>query len=173
MTNIAPIQPELTSSISLLYKPMQWEISEIQMEKESANYGACIFKINNLNVLFRVAKVTPTKPGLFVTLWKRPCAKLPIVPYGISDRIDFYVISACSGRNFGQFIFPQSILLQQKIMSDDKQIGKLGIRVYPPSELKLNASAQRTQKWQKQYFLAMDEGQGIDFINASSLYLLK
>jgi hypothetical protein len=38
------------------------------MEAESAEYGAYTFELNDLSVRFRVAKITPTKIGQFVTL---------------------------------------------------------------------------------------------------------
>jgi hypothetical protein len=41
------------------------------LERESLEYAACSFKLNSMSVKFRVAKITPTKIGQFVTLWKR------------------------------------------------------------------------------------------------------
>ena len=38
---------------------------------ESAEYGACSFKLNGKTIQFRVSKITPTKTGQFVTIWKR------------------------------------------------------------------------------------------------------
>jgi len=40
------------------------------MEK-SVEYEACIFRLNDFFVRFGVSKITPTKIGQFVTLWKR------------------------------------------------------------------------------------------------------
>lgn len=37
--------------------------SEPVMESESIAYGAYMFKLNSMNVRFRVAKITPTKIG--------------------------------------------------------------------------------------------------------------
>ena len=48
---------------------------------------------------FVVAKITPTKIGQFVTLWKRS-GKLPIQPFDLS--IDFVVVSVRKGDLFGR-----------------------------------------------------------------------
>lgn len=61
------------------------------MESESIAYGAYMFKLNSMNVRFRVAKITPTKIGQFVTLWKR-IGNGSIQPYDIVDSIDFFIV---------------------------------------------------------------------------------
>lgn len=55
----------------LIYDPCQFECSDLMLETESLEYAACSFKLNSMSVKFRVAKITPTKIGQFVTLWKR------------------------------------------------------------------------------------------------------
>lgn len=59
---------ELVASINLIYDPCQFKYSKPIPERESAEYGAYIFQLNSANVRFRVAKITPTKIGQFVTL---------------------------------------------------------------------------------------------------------
>jgi hypothetical protein len=122
------------------------------MEPESSEYSACTFELNDLSIRFRVAKITPTKAGQFVTLWKR-LGNGPIQPFDASDHIDFFVISAAKDNQSGQFIFPKSALKKQGVLSIDEKGGKRAIRVYPPWDKNLNPQAQKTQKWQLEYFL--------------------
>ncbi len=51
----------------------------IVQDNESQEYGASTFEMNNKIIKFRVAKITPTKVGQFVTFWKR-IADGPITP---------------------------------------------------------------------------------------------
>ncbi len=57
------IHQDLISLKKLIYDPCQFKCSNPVAEIESAEYGAYIFKLNFLNVKFRVAKITPTKIG--------------------------------------------------------------------------------------------------------------
>ena len=54
-----------------VYIPNGFKCSEPIMDAESAEYGACTFTLNDLSIRFRIAKITPTKVGQFVTLWER------------------------------------------------------------------------------------------------------
>lgn len=153
----------------LLYKPLNFICSSVEIESEGSAYGACVFKLNNLNIRFRVAKITPTKTGQFVTLWKRMGAG-PIQPYDALDQVDFFVISVRNKNNFGQFIFPKSILVKKNIFSKNGKGGKRGIRIYPSWDKDLNSQAQKTQAWQLDYFLNMSINHSIDYVRASFLY---
>lgn len=159
--------------IDLLYAPCQFHYSGFQPEPEGAQYSAGTFTLNNLSVVFRVAKITPKKTGQFVTLWQRGINGA-IRPYNMNDNIDLLVVSTCDGNNGGQFIFSKSALLKHKIICDNKNnAGKLAMRVYPPWSISLNTQATKTQNWQLEYFLALPENQEIDYVRAKRLYNLK
>ncbi|MBW4360409.1 MepB family protein [Flavobacterium taihuense] len=132
-----------------------FEITQPVLEPESAEYGACTFTLNNLKIRFRTAKITPTKTGQFVTLWKR-INQGPIQPFDSFDPIDLFIISTRKDNQFGLFIFPKSILITKEIISDKKE-GKRAIRVYPPWDSTTSKQAQKTQKWQLDYFLEIQE----------------
>lgn len=119
---------------------------------ESAEYGAYTFTLYGKSVLYRVAKITPTKTGQFVTVWKRNDQGIT-VPYHMSDNIDLFIISTRSADNIGLFIFPKEVLLQQGIISGHLIEGKRGIRVYPPWDVAASKQAQKTQQWQTAFFL--------------------
>ncbi|MFV8467273.1 MepB family protein [Flavobacterium sp. LB1P62] len=165
-----PIQNILLETKTLIFEPCGFELTNVVLEKESKDYSAYQFELNALKTLFRVAKTTPTKVGQFVTLWKR-IVKGPIQPFDLSDDIDLFVINTRSGDYFGQFVFPKSVLSQQGILSTDLKEGKRAIRVYPPWDITTNKQAQKTQKWQLDYFLEIPLDKPIDSERAKFLYL--
>jgi hypothetical protein len=163
------IHSDLVGALELVYKPANILCTEIQPESESVEYGAHSFKLNNCNIRFRVAKITPTKVGQFVTLWKR-VVNGPIQPYDIADSVDLFVISVRKDSNLGQFVFPKSVLYEQGIVSSDGQGGKRAIRVYPPWDAELNTQAKKTQKWQLKYFLDLSLNKPINQTQFKLLY---
>lgn len=163
------IHKDLIETKKLVYDSCKFIISEPLLEPESAEYGAFVFKLNGSNVRFRVAKITPTKIGQFVTLWKRS-ASGPIQPFDASDPIDFFVISVRSGENFGQFVFPKSILCEKNVFSVNSKGGKRAIRAYPPWDKTTNKQAKKTQGWQTKYFLEIPKNRPIDHARANLLY---
>ncbi len=143
-----------------------------QAESESAEYGACQLTINKRKIIFRVAKTTPTKSGQFVTIWKR-MDNGPIQPFDISDDFDLMVISTRKDNLLGQFVFPKSVLLTKGIISGNNKDGKRGIRVYPPWEAALNKQAEKTKKWQADYFLRIQDDEELNKERALMLYQTK
>lgn len=160
---------DLLATIDLVYNPCKFIYSKPIAEDESVEYGAYSFEINGLNIKFRVAKITPTKIGQFVTLWKR-VGKGPIQPYDSSDLLNFIIVCTRNDKNFGQFVFPKSALINQNIFSVEGKGGKRGIRVYPPWDKAVNRQAQKTQKWQLSYFLDTPLNSSIDYERAKILY---
>lgn len=155
------IHKDLLETKEQLYDACVLECTQPIPEAESADYGAYTFNINKRAVVYRVAKITPTKVGQFVTLWKRS-PKGPIAPFEITDDIDLFIVSTRNGSHFGQFIFPKSILHQKGILSDDKKEGKRAIRVYPPWDSTTSKKAQKTQQWQLDYFVALPSDKPVD-----------
>ncbi|MDM5176799.1 MepB family protein [Massilia sp. DJPM01] len=129
---------------------MAW--SAPQHEAESAEYAASSFAVEGMQVRFRVAKITPTKVGQFVTLWKR-LGSGPIQPFDETDPVDLFVVSTRDGERIGQFVFPRAVLAARDIVARAGQGGKRAIRVYPPWVLTASKQAHATQRWQLQYFL--------------------
>ena len=156
---------KLEETSKLVFEKLDLQISNLHIEKESQDYFAAQFELNNLKIIFREAKITPTKIGQFVTLWKRIDEK-PIQPFSTSDDFDLVIINTNTPINSGQFIFPKSILEQKGYLQSQSKKGKLGFRVYTSWDETLNKQAQQTQKWQLNYFLEIP----IDFAKAKSLY---
>lgn len=150
-----------------VYEKYGLEISNIQQDHESKAYGACQFRLNGKVVLYRNAKITPKKLGQFVTFWKRK-ENGPIEPFRDADPIDFYVVTVISKKQFGQFVFPKSILIKKGIISTQQKEGKRAFRVYPKWDNVKSTVAQKTQKWQLDFFYEINDH--IDFDKVSCLY---
>ncbi|GJM07075.1 MAG: hypothetical protein DHS20C10_08090 [marine bacterium B5-7] len=155
----------------MVYDRCHMTCSPMLPERESVEYGACSFELNDLKVRFRVGKVTPTKIGQFVTVWKR-VGRGPIQPYDASDAVDFFVITTKVDDKLGQFVFPKAILIEKDIFSVDEKGGKRGFRVYPPWDKAENKQAKKTQEWQLNYFLDMSQDGELDKARVSKLYTL-
>lgn len=132
------------------------EIVNLKQNLESKEYGACSFTLNGKSIQFRVSKITPTKIGQFVTIWKRNKEGIT-EPYDSSDQLDFIIIYSESGENAGYFLFPIAVLIEKGIISDKNKQGKRGIRVYPPWDIAVNKQAQKTQSWQTNYFVSIEK----------------
>ena len=165
------IHPDLLAAQQLVYEPNGLFCNAIVEEAESKEYGACTFVMNHKSITFRVAKITPTKIGQFVTLWKR-IGRGPIMPYDTTDLIDLFVVSVRNGAHFGQFIFPKEVLWQKGFVSKDGKGGKRAMRVYPPWDITDNKQAIKTQKWQVPYFFEILTNGQTDVSRIQKLFLL-
>ncbi len=167
----AAVHEDLAIALNRIYTPCGFDWTSPLAEPESAEYGAYRFAVNGRSALFRVAKITPTKTGQFVTLWKRS-SNGPIEPYSISDPIDLVIISVKEGNKFGQFIFPKAVLVQKGIVSSATKAGKRAIRVYPPWSQTNSKQAQQTQHWQLEFFLEINKDGSLDIKRAQQLFNL-
>jgi len=146
-----------------VYQRYGWECKNVIKDRESHKYGACSFDINNHHIIFRVGNITPTKVGQFVTLWKR-IGTGPILPYDLTDAVDFFLIMVRSDNNFGIFVFPKSVLYEKGIISKDGKGGKRAMRIYPTWDVANNPQAKKSQAWQLHYFYEINN------FDDSSLY---
>ena len=139
-----------------VYEKCGLKISKFQTETESKEYNACRFELNGLKIISRNSKITPKKVGQFVTFWKRN-GNGPIEPFEEKDQIDFYVVNVRTENEFGQFVFPKSVLIKKGIISTDKKEGKRAFRVYSSWDNANNKQAERTQKWQLDFFYEIND----------------
>jgi hypothetical protein len=168
MTNNSLFFKDLDFLHRELYSPCSFICSEAFEEAESIEYGAGRLKLSGTTIKQRTAKITPTKIGQFVTLWKRN-SRGETQPHEETDEFDFFVINVKSGEQFGQFIFPKSALVEQGIVISSKHKGKRGIRVYPPWDKPISKQAMKTQSWQLKYFLEVNKT-NLDLYLAKKLY---
>lgn len=163
------IHPDLIAAQKFAYEPSALKSSKLIKEAESEEYGAFEFEMNNRFIKFRVAKITPTKIGQFVTLWKR-IEMGPILPYDLKDPVDLFVVSVRNSEHFGQFVFPKTILCEKGIVSKEGKGGKRAMRVYPPWDITDNGQAKKTQAWQHIYFFEIHLDGCIDSDRVQKLF---
>ncbi|MBO6183540.1 MAG: MepB family protein [Chryseobacterium sp.] len=138
---------------TLLFSNLGLVISNLHQEQESKEYFGCNFQLNSFQIKFRKAKVTPTKVGQFVTLWKRNPISKETEPFTSEDPSDFYLILTETSDNFGFFLFTKDVLIKNQILSTDFKDGKRGFRIYPNWDIPQNKQATKTQNWQNQFFI--------------------
>lgn len=129
-------------------------IENIQQDLECEAYFGFNFKLKNWNVKFRKAKITPKKIGQFVTLWRRN-SQGETEAFNVNDDFQFYIIMTEDTHQLGFFIFPNSVLEKQNILSNAVKDGKRGFRVYSVWDSPDNKQALKTQSWQQQFFIDM------------------
>jgi hypothetical protein len=156
----------------LVFRPCKIDLNNLKADNESKDYEAHNFQLNEKKVKFRSAKVTPTKMGHFVSIWKRNAIGIT-EPFDISDDFEFYIIATRQNEKFGLFIFPKKILLENRILSDAKKVGKRGFRVYPNWVITENRQARKSQLWQTKYFLEIKLYSHVDLGFAKKLLNLK
>jgi hypothetical protein len=163
------VHSDLWAAQKIAYNPSGFICENFVKETESEEYGACTFKMNNLYIKFRVGKITPTKIGQFVTLWKR-IGDGPIQPHDLADSIDFFVVSVRCLEHFGQFVFPKAVLYEQGVVSKEGKGGKRAMRVYPSWDVTDNRQAKKTQAWQLKYFFKINPHEIIDIDKVQKLF---
>jgi hypothetical protein len=162
MATETSLYTELRVVKELVYDKCGFVLTNLKLNSESVEYGACSFRLDGQRIEHRVSKITPTKTGQFVTIWKRNINGIT-EPFDILDDIDFVVITSKSEANIGQFIFPKSVLADKGIISQNGKGGKRGIRVYPSWDTATNRQAEKTQGWQMKYFMRIKNDNSVDF----------
>lgn len=153
-----------------VYDKCDFKISNFNLEPESKEYDACQFELNGLNIISRSSKITPKKVGQFVTFWKRN-EDGPIAPFNENDPMDLFIVNVRTDTQFGQFVFPKSVLIRKGIISTENKEGKRAFRVYPSWELTKNKRAKRTQSWQLDFFYEI--GEEVDLKKVEGMYNCK
>lgn len=162
--------PDLLLSKESIFDRADLQMTSFQKENESEEYSAFRFQLNNKNICYREAKITPTKTGQFVTLWKRNQSGI-IEPFDYSDTIDFVIVTVRKDQNWGQFIFPKRTLLEKGIFSTQNKEGIRATRVYPPWDETTSKQAQKTQKWQLDYFFNFSDQSKIDLEELRKVFI--
>lgn len=153
-----------------VYDLCSMSFSNLLLEKESKSYSGCSYTLDNIKIISRTAKITPTKTGQFVTFWKRNGEGVT-EPYSEFDAFDFLVINVFKDDNLGQFVFPKSVLISKGILSSiHKKEGKRGFRIYAPWDIVTSKQALKTQQWQCEYFLEIPLNRVVNKSRVQELY---
>lgn len=142
-----------------LFSKLNITINSAAVEVDNDAYGGELLETSRGAMRLRTGKVTPTKPGFFVTVWRRAEGG-KTEPFPSDSGVNFLVITVQDQQGSGMFIFPTTALVIHGIVSVNGNGGKRGFRLYPPWLLNLNPTAARSQKWQTKFFV--DETAGLD-----------
>lgn len=153
---------ELSRIEDVIFKTLQLNLSNIETDLECEEYFGYNFSLTTLKIKFRKAKITPTKNGQFVTLWRRN-SEGKTEPFNASDNFDFYIIAAEKDTQFGFFIFPKKVLVEKQILTINQKEGKRGFRVYPNWDEPESKQAEKTKSWQTKYFIDITNHNETDF----------
>lgn len=162
--------PDLLLSKENIFDKAALQMTSLKKENESEEYSAFRFDLDNKNICYREAKITPTKTGQFVTLWKRNQSGT-IEPFDYSDNIDFVIVTVRKDQNWGQFIFPKKTLLEKGIFSTERKEGIRATRVYPAWDQTTSKQAQKTQKWQLDHFFNFSDQSKIDLEKLKKVFI--
>lgn len=140
-----------------ILKGTGYSISTIISDNECTGYSGCSFTAGDIRFIFRKAKITPKKNGQFVTLWKRNISSKKTEPFNGEDPFDFCIIITEWHNLFGFFLFPKTILCENKIITTPSATGKMAFRVYPVWDNPGSLQAEKTQRWQTAFFISFSD----------------
>ncbi|MFD2829695.1 MepB family protein [Corticicoccus populi] len=140
----------------LLKNMNELELTDLALENQNRPYEGASFWVNNIHFRSRMAKLTPKKPGYFVTLWEKG-SDGKNQPFKYEECPDKIIISIIDGNLNGQFIFNKDILLEKGVLRSEDTEGKMAVRVYPSWISDLNPSASKTKEWQNEYFVDLTD----------------
>ncbi|MGM7775419.1 MepB family protein [Arthrobacter sp. KNU-44] len=119
----------------------------LQVEEQNSDYESGVARIGNEQWRIRTARITPTKPGAFVAVWKRGEGG-STRPFTAEESMSGLLVFVEEQERFGVFQFTKPHLISFGYVSSDLHPGKRGFRVYPEWCSGLNPQASRTQRAQ-------------------------
>lgn len=143
------------------YLPLGFSVDFIQLESQNEEYDGLCFKLEGRSVRYRTAKTTPKKVGQFVAFWEKNVENKNEA-FKAEESPDYLIITVYDNHQWGQFIFPKEILIKKNIYQTLGNKGRMAMRLYPDWLTELNATAKKTQAWQKEYFINQTGGVNSD-----------
>jgi len=128
----------------------------VQPEDQNSDYESGIALVSGQWWRIRAARITPTKPGAFVAVWKRDehGATRPFTAGESLAGLLVFVEDRVEGEErFGMFRFTPEQLVSLGYVSSSSKAGKRGFRVYPSWCTGLKSQALRTQRGQAAAFV--------------------
>ncbi|GGJ35295.1 MepB family protein [Paenarthrobacter histidinolovorans] len=132
----------------------------VHAEEQNSDYESGVALIAGEQWRIRTARITPTKPGAFVAVWKRD-DNGSTRPFTVEESLSGLLVfvedrgeDRAGGRErFGAFRFTPEQLISLGYVSSGPRSGKRGFRVYPSWCTDLNPQALRTQRGQAAAFV--------------------
>ncbi|MGO1673848.1 MAG: MepB family protein [Canibacter sp.] len=129
---------------------------EVVPEEQSSDYESGMVALDSGIWRIRTARITPTKPGAFVAVWRRSSSGTT-EPFDSADDCEGLMVFVSEAGRFGVFAFTREHLTTLGIVQSSLTQGKRGFRVYPSWSTNLNAQAVRTQRAQANAFTDLTE----------------
>ena len=134
-------------------------VGAVTAEEQNSDYESGLARIGEELWRIRTARVTPTKPGAFVALWRRNAIgetePFPASETAVAGALIFVSEHHDGTGRTGVFRFTRDHLSALGVLSSPARPGKRGFRVYPPWAQELNRQAARTQAAQAAAFVAI------------------
>ncbi|WP_456503414.1 MepB family protein [Arthrobacter sp. UYCu723] len=123
----------------------------VHAEEQNSEYESGMALIGKDWWRIRTARITPTKPGAFVAVWKRD-ENGSTRPFTTDEATTGLLVFVEDGQRFGVFRFTSTHLKALGYVTSESHPGKRGFRVYPSWCANLNPRASRTQRAQAAAF---------------------
>lgn len=130
--------------------------SEVMSEEQQSDYQAGISEIDGQLWRIRTARITPTKSGGFVAIWRRDTTGTT-APYESEEGFQGVMVFIAEADHFGVFRFTQQHLEHLGVFASASAPGKRGFRVYPSWTTGLKGQAKKSQEAQLPAFTAFGE----------------
>lgn len=131
----------------------------VESEEQNSDYESGIALIGTQRWRIRTARITPTKSGAFVAVWKRG-EDGATRPFTADEAMSGLLVFVEEEERFGVFRFTPACLISLGYLSSELHPGKRGFRVYPSWCYGLNPQASRTQRAQAAAFEELRYGGG-------------
>ncbi|MEQ4566446.1 MepB family protein [Paenarthrobacter sp. CAP02] len=126
----------------------------IQAEEQNSDYESGVVLFGKEWWRIRTARITPTKQGAFVAVWKRDGGG-STRPFTAGESLSGLMVFVEERGRFGVFRFSPSYLISLGYVTSEFHPGKRGFRVYPAWCSDLNPQASRTQRAQASAFVEL------------------
>lgn len=127
----------------------------IQIEEQNSDYESGVALIGKEQWRIRTARITPTKSGAFVAVWKRDEGG-STRPFTADESMSGLLVFVEEQERFGVFQFTPAYLISLRYVSSELHPGKRGFRLYPAWCTNLNPQAIRTQRAQAAAFTELN-----------------
>lgn len=131
------------------------DLASVEPEEQNGDYESGLVVLSGQRWRLRAARLTPTKPGAFVAVWRRS-AQGNTEPFPADEAVaGLAVFVSEEDQRRGVFWFTAEHLRELGVTSSHRHPGKRGFRVYPAWCTGLNRQASRTQAAQSAAFVQL------------------
>lgn len=123
-------------------------------EEQQSDYEAGVAELDGQLWRIRTARITPTKSGGFVAIWRRDETGTT-TPFEPEAELQGLMVFISEDNRFGVFRFTMQHLERLGVLASASAPGKRGFRVYPSWTSGLKGQAKKSQDAQLTAFSAL------------------